>query len=109
MAFQDHGRAVSHLRNAIAAKPDYWEARYYLAMELAATANLPEAEQQLREVIRLRPDYVMAHINLGVLLSKTNRLPQAIAEFNQALKLDPNNQTARNYLQSLGASAAPAP
>src|SRR5438477_5523578 len=60
--------AVSELKNAIAAKPDYAEAFYTLGTVLKQQSKLPESATALREAIRLQPEFAGAHTTLAAVL-----------------------------------------
>jgi len=82
-------------------KPDFWQARYLLGVELASADQAAEAEKQFAEVARLRPDFAKGRSNLGVALAKSGKLRAAMAEFQAALTLNPTNETARRNLERL--------
>ena len=90
------------------AKPDFWEARYFLGVELATREQIQAAEEQFREVVRLQPDYALAHLNLGVALIKQRRAQEAIAQFRETLRLDASHRVALDYLSNLERLADPA-
>ena len=94
---------MQHLRQAAELRPDEWEARYSLGVELGLRGRDLEAAEQFREAARLRPDYALAHLNWGVALTKQNRLPEAIEQFRETLRLAPSNQLAQEFLEKLGA------
>jgi tetratricopeptide (TPR) repeat protein len=60
--------AVTELRAAIRAKPDYAEAFYTLGSVLKQKGDLPAAADSLREAIRLQPDFAGAHTTLAGVL-----------------------------------------
>jgi len=49
--------AIEGFRTLIQQVPEFWQARYLLGVELAATGNNQEAQAQFSEVLRCRPDY----------------------------------------------------
>jgi tetratricopeptide (TPR) repeat protein len=89
------------LRAAIGLRPEFWEPRYLLAIELAADNELPEAILQFNEVTRLRPNYAQAYFNLSVALAKTGKLREAHLGFQKTLELDPEHKSAREYLGAM--------
>jgi Flp pilus assembly protein TadD len=60
--------AVTELRAAIHAKPDYAEAFYTLGSVLKQKGDLPAAAAALQEAIRLQPDFAGAHTTLAGVL-----------------------------------------
>src|SRR5947209_5975729 len=68
--------AMLSLHKAIELRLDYWEARYYLGVELGLRDHIKEAAEQFSEVVRLQPAYTLAHLNLGVALTRQNRLQE---------------------------------
>jgi tetratricopeptide (TPR) repeat protein len=90
--------ALASFRRALELKPDFWEARFELAGELAWDNQIAEAAREYVEVLKIAPNHAVTHINLGTLLVRANRLDEAIQHFETALKLDPNSQPAREYL-----------
>jgi tetratricopeptide (TPR) repeat protein len=93
--------AMESLRQAVRLKSDFWEARYFLGVELATQERLPEAQAQFAEAVRLRPDFALAHLNLGVALAKQARLGEAAVHFHETLRLQPTNRQAQHFLQTL--------
>lgn len=89
------------LREAVRVRPEYWEPRYLLAIELAANNELPEAILQFNEVTRLRPTYAQAYFNLSVALAKSGKLREAYLGLQKTLELDPEHKTAREYLGAM--------
>ena len=93
--------AIACLRAAVKAKPDFWQARYQLGMQLAAKGEIEEAEKQFSEAIHYRPDFFPAHADLGTALATQGKLDQALAEFHTVLQLDPANSSAQQQISSL--------
>lgn len=93
--------AMQSLRQAIALKPEFWEARYLFGVELALQNKIADAANEFIEVTRLQPTFAPAHFNLGVALAKAGRLNDAAARFAETLRLDPKHQSAQQYLNNL--------
>ncbi len=93
--------AVECLRKAIEMRSSFWEARYYLGVELVVDGNLAEAQKQFEEVVKLRPDHAQAHFNLAVAYAKQNQLAEAVTQFKETLRCDPNHKQAQQYLEAL--------
>jgi superkiller protein 3 len=97
-------RAVETFAMVIQHKPEFWQARYLLGVELAAQGKIEEARAQFVEAIRSRPDFAPSHLNLGVMLAKQEKRDQALTEFRIALQLDPTNPSAQQYIETIHAS-----
>ena len=91
--------AVNDFHAAIQMNPSFWQARYWLGMELAQEGQLEEAQAQFSEVVRLRPDFARAHLIYAVGLGRQGQWPEALKEFQITLQLDPTNQFARQNLE----------
>jgi Flp pilus assembly protein TadD len=89
------------LQEAARVKPNYWEARYLLGVELAAQGSIREARVEFEEAVRLRPDLPAGHFNLGVALAKLGVFEEAAAQFTETMRLDPKHAQARAFLQKL--------
>jgi tetratricopeptide (TPR) repeat protein len=89
------------LQRAVSLRPDHWEARYLLGIELALRGTVQSARFQFEEVIRLRPDHALAHLNLAIALAKLGDVKNARFRFHEVLRLDPGNVRAREYLARL--------
>ena len=98
---------IQTLQAAVGLKPDFWEARYLLGVELAQDNKIPEAEVQFSEVVRLRPDFALAHLNLGVALVQEKRYVEALDQFRETLRLDPTNKLAKQHLNTLESALVP--
>jgi len=97
-------KAVELFAEIVQSKPEFWQARYLLGLELAHQGRIEEAGAQFWEVIRYRPDFAPAHLNLGILLLKQKKPDQGLNEFRITLQLDPNNPLARQYLDIMHSS-----
>jgi tetratricopeptide (TPR) repeat protein len=90
---------IACLYAAIKAKPDFWQARYQLGIQLAARGETEEARRQFAEAIRYRPDFVEGHLELATTLAAQGKASQALAEFRAVLQLDPTNSLARQQIE----------
>ncbi len=104
-----HDEAIHQYRKAIQMDPGFWQAHLGLAGELVAVNQPEEAMREYSAVIQINPQQVVSRINLGVLLVRFNRFDEAIKCFQDALKIEPDNQTARQYLDSVRAHKAQNP
>jgi Flp pilus assembly protein TadD len=95
--------AIERFRQAIQLNPDYWEAHFELAGELAFDDKVPEAKAEFAEAVRIQPANPRSHFNLGVMLAKQKQLDEAQHEFEETLRFEPNNQIAVTYLAQVKA------
>lgn len=92
---------IACLRAVVKAKPEFWQARYQLGMQLAAKGEPGAAQIQFAEAIRYRPDFSQAHFYLGTVLTAQGKADQALAAFRAALQLDPANASAQQQIKSI--------
>ena len=93
--------AINDFQAAIQMNPSFWQARYWLGMELAKDGQTEEAQAQFSEVVRIRPDFARAHLVYGVGLGREGRLQEALKEFQITLQLDPTNTFAQQNLKTV--------
>lgn len=93
---------IEYLGRAIDARPQFWQARYQLGIQLAAKGESDAAQKQYLEVIRYRPDFVPAHQDLGTALVAAGRTNEALIEFRTVLRLHPEDGAARQQMQLIG-------
>ena len=80
-------------------QPEFAEARYNLALELARRGEIADALAQFAELVRLQPGLAQARYNYGVALAKARRYAEAVRQFQESLKLQPDNPAARSALE----------
>jgi tetratricopeptide (TPR) repeat protein len=80
---------VDSSTTALRLAADKPEVRYTLALVLAATGRIDEAEDELRRALAIRPNYDDARSQLGQLLASQGRLDEAKIEFTRAIALRP--------------------
>ena len=85
--------AVGDFHEAIALKPDLWQARNDLGRALLALGRVDEAEASLTEALRLHPNDADVHYNLGLVLSKMGRPVEAVSEMRESLRLQLDRAT----------------
>jgi Flp pilus assembly protein TadD len=64
--------------------PNFFEARYNLALALAGEGRAAEAADQFERAIALRPGFPATHYNLGMALRAMGREADADVEFRKA-------------------------
>jgi len=86
--------AETHLRRAIALKPDFKDARFKLAVTLANLGRLDDAIAAYRELLQINPHHALANYNLGLLLLNQDHPADAIPYFQSALQNKPDYDSA---------------
>lgn len=87
--------AVRNLQQAVARKPDYPDANYYLGIALAEKGDGAQAVAAFERALAKRPERAEIHYNYGIALWQMGEETQALREFQQAVSLNPNDGLAR--------------
>jgi tetratricopeptide (TPR) repeat protein len=87
--------ALSELRRAVELRPDFFEARTLLGIQLLTGANYTEALQQLQTAAALAPTSVAAQLNLADAYRASRQWQQAKSTFDRALQMESNLPQAR--------------
>jgi tetratricopeptide (TPR) repeat protein len=95
---------IACLRAVVKAKPEFWQARYQLGIQLAAKGKTEEAQREFAEAVHYRPDFAPAHLYLGATLAAQKKSDQALAEFRTVLQLDPANSSAQQQIETIQSS-----
>jgi tetratricopeptide (TPR) repeat protein len=88
--------AVRLCRQALACKPTYPEAHFFLGRALERKGQTAEAMSEYNQALRLRPDFDVAHVMVGLLLTKEQKYDQAVAHYQAALKSNPESASAQS-------------
>ena len=96
-----HGPAMEQFNLALAADPDYINARYDLAKGLAREGNFDEAVTQFARVAREFPNSARIQDEYGVLLARSGHTTEALKQFDAALALDPAYEDARKNRENV--------
>jgi tetratricopeptide (TPR) repeat protein len=99
--------AIEGYRKALAARPDFTDARYNLAVAHLARGEAAKALPQLERVIAEQPKHAPALGNAGVAASMLDDHRGAIAYLRRALEIDPELDYAQENLKRLLASKRP--
>lgn len=92
MKLAREGRAAeaeAAVREAVAAFPDYFDARFWLANELIRTERLDDAVQHLEVARRVSPKDEGVYLSFGQLLMLKRNFGVAAAVFAEAARLSP--------------------
>lgn len=81
--------ALGHYDLALAANPDFPDARLNRALAQHRLGQLPEALDALDNVVMMQPGNARAHSARGAVLRSLGRLGEAAAAYDQALALAP--------------------
>jgi tetratricopeptide (TPR) repeat protein len=90
--------ARAYTEEAIALRPDFTEAFYYLSQIDIATGNVDGAIKATLSIITLEPQNPVRYYQLGVLEGARNNPEGAIAAFERAVSLDQGYANARYLL-----------
>lgn len=94
-----HGRAQEAedlYKQAIAMRPEMWDAYHRLGAFYYDQRRFPEAAEQFRRLIELLPDHAPAYTSLGTTLLALGRTNEAEAEFKKSLSIAPDYAAASN-------------
>lgn len=83
--------AMSLMEEAIKLFPDYFDARYALALDLARTGNADAAIAQLEQARRVNPKDDRVYQSFGAILIEQKKYPLAAAAFAEAARLNPTH------------------
>jgi tetratricopeptide (TPR) repeat protein len=88
--------AIRLYRKALACKPTYPEAHFFLGRALEKEEKTAEALSEYNEALRLRPDFDAAHVMVGLMLSKEEKYDRAVAHYQAALQANPESAAAQS-------------
>jgi tetratricopeptide (TPR) repeat protein len=94
----DLAGARTKAQEAIALKPNYTDALFFLTQIDIAEGKTADAVATTQAIISLEPNNPARYYQLGVLQSANNNLDGAIAAFQRAVALDGNYANARYFL-----------
>jgi predicted O-linked N-acetylglucosamine transferase (SPINDLY family) len=93
-ALQAHQRhqlpqAIIHYHKVVEHNPQFADAHANLAMALAASNRLQEADQAFRQALSLQSDHALNHSNYGFFLNCHKRYSEAEQHLRRAVQLNP--------------------
>jgi tetratricopeptide (TPR) repeat protein len=88
--------AISLYRQALACKPAYPEAHFFLGRAMERKGQVKEAMSEYKTAARLWPDFDAAHIMAGLLLAKEQKFDEAVVQYQAALKANPDSAPAQS-------------
>ncbi len=86
------------MREAIAAYPNYYQARFDLGRELRLKKRFTEAAEILQPLQQIAPRRAEARLEYGVVLLELKHRDNAIEELRQAVQLEETNWASHLYL-----------
>ena len=86
------------LKNALDKDPNYYEARYHLAVSYLASGRYESAEKELLKVQHQDPNLFDLRLTLAELYIRTNRPDRAIEEVNRSLRRQPASDRSFDLL-----------
>ena len=92
---------ISHLRAAVALKPDYAHALTNLGTALSREGDDTGALQAFTSALRYDNTIVQAHAGLGAVLLHMGRMDEAAGPLERAIQLDPESISGRYSLATL--------
>lgn len=98
--------SLEQFRLALAADPDYINARYDLAHGLAREGKFEQAAAEFERVALAFPQSARIQDEFGVLLARCGRTAEAEKQFELALKLNPADEDAKKNRDELAKAAA---
>jgi predicted TPR repeat methyltransferase len=94
----ENDTAEGYLTEALAAHPDFTDARVHLASVLRAKGDIATAREHLESALRGSPDHVPAWRNLGNILLKEGDHEGAARAYRRALEAGPRDVETLCYL-----------
>lgn len=91
-------RAMDEVNQALASRPDSWEAYYVRALIHFARPDHTAAEADARKAIELKPDTATNHSILGQVLYWQERFDEALTSFERASELDSRDSLNHFYV-----------
>ena len=90
----DTDGALAAFETALAADPNFVDARYWRAEILWALGRIDEAVEDLRAVLNQAPNHQQAASNLGAALHQKGDIPGAVNVLRRAVELNPDHPGA---------------
>ncbi len=100
---QQTGEALTLLREAVAARPDYADARYQLGKALIEQGDVTEAIRQLEIAAHIEPNREYIHYQLSIAYRRTSRIAEAERELQFYRDLKASNRSREPQPGTMGA------
>lgn len=92
----DLSKASAMLRDLLATRPTFSDARCSLGVALLEQGRLDEAEHELLEVVRVRPNHAASHRSLGNVYYFKGLREKALEHYSRALESKPDDAGTLN-------------
>jgi tetratricopeptide (TPR) repeat protein len=90
--------SFAELQAAVAANPNYPNARSAFGFALINAGQLPDAIESIKAALKLKPDYVPALNNMGIALMKLGNYSEAIGYLQRAVQINLSHADAHHNL-----------
>ena len=90
--------ALPSYKKAIALKPDYADAYYFMGLAYRKLEQYPDALAALKKAIALKPDYANAYYFMGIIHHESEKYPEAVAALEKAIALKPGYADAYCFM-----------
>ena len=87
---QKYEEALAAYDQAIAIKPDYYEARYYRSYVLYRLQRYEDAIASYEQLLQINPHDANSWYYKGLILGNLQRYEEAIAAYDRAIEIEPN-------------------
>lgn len=95
--------ALAAWRTALAARPDWHDARDNVAVALLASGRPAEAIPELERIVTADPSHQRAQFHLGIALKAVGRSAEATRALERAITLRPDDAEAKRALDDIAA------
>lgn len=82
-------QAVEAYQNAVAAAPEWVEARINLGTAMYQLGRMEQAREHFSVAVRLEPQNALAEFNLGCVLEQLGNTPEAVAHLLRSVEMSP--------------------
>ena len=90
--------AIPFYEKAIALKPDYADAYYFMGLAYRKLDRYPDAIASLKKAIALKPNYANAYYFMGIVYHASEKYPEAIDALKKAIALKPDYADAYCFM-----------
>ena len=88
--------AIRLYRKALALRPAYAEAHFFLGRALERKGQTADALSEYNEALKRRPDFDAAHVMVGLMQIKEQKYDDAVSHFQAALESNPESAAAQS-------------
>lgn len=99
---QNHGMAEAAFKKSLAAEPDNYKTRHYLAINYLSKGEHHNALRELDFLIKMYPENLKVKLDKATLFLNLGDFPKAREIIEAVLKIDPEHKKALHYKQLVG-------